>query len=80
MDKFITLYKDNKIDQEYKLSYKEITDSFVKSNYFLEDYLQQEIYIIYCLQSYLAYKDGLNSSYDLIDFDELYEYIKKEIK
>lgn len=75
------LWKENKIDQEYELSHKEIIEGFKKSSYYKRYKNPDDIDLDYALRLYITSKDGLNSifgKYD--DFDKLYEYAREEVK
>lgn len=66
------LWKENKLNQEWIKEDNEILEEFKRSKYFRQDdcgifYEDQR------LTAFITSKDGLNSTFDLIDFDNLWD-------
>jgi hypothetical protein len=75
----ITLWKENKLSQEYILYYSDLFDKFINSDFYKEDYLKNEMTLDHSLRCFLTFKEGLNSSYDVDDpqtYHELYVGLK----
>lgn len=65
------LWKDNRTDKEYELSYEEIFAQFKKSKY-----AQREQYLDRKLRDFICC--DLNSVYDEKDYQSLYDFIYQE--
>ena len=77
----IKLWKENRVDKEYDLSFKTIKDVFVRSKYFKDwknGNTKSNLY--YSLIWFITAKDGLNSAFEKQDFENLYSYIEKEVE
>ena len=60
------LFKDNRLDGEVDMSHDEILEGFRDSKYNSDDMPME------CgLSFYIAFPDGLNSAFDVHEFDEL---------
>ena len=57
------LWKENKLDQEYELSHREIAKRFAESHYATKDSLEYRP-LRYLLTLFIASNDGLNSALD----------------
>ncbi len=74
----LTLWKENKKDQEWSMSYDEIGDKFRKSDYFVA--VSKGGYSLeYGLKLFLSQNDGLNSVFDEEPFQDLFEEIRASL-
>ena len=82
--KTITLYEENKIDKEYELTFEEVYNKFIETEYY-KDFKERGAYMLtQGVTLFIGSKDGLNSAYDIEEdretLDELIEYIRLKIK
>ena len=77
--KTIKLFKDNKLDKEYELTFKEILDGFSNTRYY-NAVINGHNTLSQGLSMYMASSDGLNSSFDVNnDHEALLEYVLKNM-
>ncbi len=78
--KKITLYKENKKDAEYTMTFREVANSFVASEYYKG--IHDGVYTTsQALTLFIASKDGLNSTFEVYGnniFSELLEYVHND--
>ena len=75
------LWKDNRTDKEYELSYKQILDKFKESDYYKQWLdVNSPIPLDRLLITFLTSKTGLSSVFEKEDFDNLYDYIDKRVR
>ena len=74
-------WKNNRIDNEFELSFEEVLKRFKESKYY-QDYLNIELPhpLVLLLINFITGKDGLSSVFEREEFDKLYDYIYKELE
>ncbi len=65
----MTMYINNRLDNKVERTFDEILDGFSKSIFATENYPTRQ-----GLSLYIGTKDGLNSSFDVKEFEDLLEY------
>lgn len=76
----IKLWIENRLDNEVERSYSDIWEEFKYSKYFEEYVFEPHSTIREKLIHFITFKDGLNASYDLPDFEALYDYVREASK
>jgi len=70
------LWKENKLNQEWEMSFEKIIEEFKRWDFTYE--LRDLQPIDLRLRIFLTDKKGLNSAFEEEDFDKLFEIIEKE--
>jgi hypothetical protein len=73
MENTIKLWRENRVDQEWELSFEEVLNRFRVSEFFgLEEWLDRR------LRAFITDQKGLNSVFEEADYQKLLEKARKE--